>query len=164
MSKLEIRIQNELTKSNIKFELHKPVPIDNFPWQTNRTRTSPKCDIYLPDFELYIEIKGFMTYRAVSTLSYLSRQSFNYYIFQGTEPEWNPHIDTNVLQNEKEVNQKLSNGKQLEKNIKHQILEITNLTKDSKFLNDISAVSLKRLKHYIGVKINEYKDWNKEWY
>lgn len=162
MSKLEQRIQNELTMHQIKFELQKPVPLDNYPWKTARTKTSPKCDIYLNDLDLYIEVKGFMTYRAVSILSYLSRQNFKYYIFQGTEPEWNPYIDTYISTDRNTLTQ--TNGRRLETNIKHQIDELINLKTDSQFLTNISEVTLRRLKDYIDVKINEYITWNGEWY
>ena len=162
MSILEQQIQNELTKHKIKFELHKPVPLDKYPWKTDRSKTSPKCDIYLTDLDLYIEVKGFMTYQAVSKLSFLSRQNFNYYIFQGTEPEWNPFIGTYISFDNNIINQ--TNGKRLEKNINHQINELVNLKTDSQFLNNISNFTLKRLKNYIGVKIDEYTNWNEEWY
>jgi len=161
MSKLELKIQEELLRNGIKFETHKPVPIDNYPWQTSRSKTSPKCDIYLTDFDLYIEVKGFMTYQAVSKLSYLSRQNFKYYIFQGTEPQWNPTIDTYLnffkISTEKET-------KILNFNIDHQIQELINVRSNSDFLNNISQTTLKRLKYYIAIKIDEYKSWNGEWY
>lgn len=162
MSKLEERIQNELKINQINFEIQKPVPIENYPWKTNRSFKSPKCDIYLNDFDLYIEIKGFMTYQAVSKLSYLSRQDYKYYIFQGTEPEWNPFISTNIPTNNITTN--LNNSKKIEANINHQLNEIINLKKDSDFYNQISNITLSRLKHYITVKIDEYQRWNGEWY
>ena len=161
MSKLEQKIQNEFIRNKINFETQKPVPIENYPWQSNRSKTSPKCDIYLTDFDLYIEVKGFMTYQAVSKLSYLTRQNFNYYIFQGTEYQWNPTIDTylnfNQIANDKET-------RILNFNINHQIQELINLKSNSKFLFNISQITLKRLKNYIDIKIDEYKAWNGEWY
>ena len=162
MSKLEERTQSELRRNQINFEVQKSIPLDNYPWKTNRTKTSSKCDIFLNDFDLYIEIKGFMTYQAVSKLSYLSRQDFKYYIFQGTESDWNPFIDTNntINNNSKE----LRNNARLEGNIKHQLDELINLNRDSDFYRRISLISLSRLKHYISVKINEYQNWNGEWY
>ncbi len=162
MSKLEERIQNELRRNQINFEIQKPVPLDNYPWKTSRTTTSTKCDIYLNDFDLYVEIKGFMTYQAVSKLSYLSRQDFKYYIFQGTEYEWNPFIDTNISIDNNSI--KHSNSARLENNIKHQLEELINLKKDSDFYMRISLITLSRLKHYISDKIGEYKNWNGEWY
>jgi len=162
MSKLEERIQNELKRNKIHFEIQKPVPLENYPWKTHRSLTSTKCDIYLNDFDLFIEIKGFMTYQAVSKLSYLSRQEFKYYIFQGTEPDWNPFIGTNINISNLETNHK--NSKKLEANINHQLSEIINLKKDSDFYEKISNITLSRLKHYISVKIDEYQKWNGEWY
>jgi hypothetical protein len=161
MSKLEDRIKNFLTINNIDFEEQKPVPIIDYPWKTNQSKTSPKSDLFLPNFELYIEIKGFMTYQAVSKLSFLSRQNFRYYIFQGTEYQWNPTIDTylnfNQIANDKET-------RILNFNINHQIQELINLKSNSKFLFNISQITLKRLKNYVDIKIDEYKAWNGEWY
>ena len=161
MSKLEQRIQNQLTKNGINFEIHKPVPIEKCPWQTLRSKTAPKCDIYLSDFDLYVEVKGFMTYRAVSKLSYLSRQNFKYYIFQGTEFQWDPTIDTYLdfsnAASDKET-------EKLKFNINHQIQELINLKLHPDFLNNISHITLKRLKNYIDIKIKEYISWNGEWY
>lgn len=161
MSKLEQEIQDKLTLNGIKFEIHKPVPIENYPWQTGRSKTSPKCDIYLTEFDLYIEVKGFMTYRAVSKLSYLSRQKFKYYIFQGTESQWNPTLKSFIQIDEFE-NQ--SESKKLVSNIDFQIRELINLKDNHDFLETISAVSLARLKNYIEIKIEEYKSWNGEWF
>ena len=161
MSKLEERIQDELNKKGIRFEAQKPVPIENYPWKTNRSKTSPKCDIYLNDYDVYVEIKGFMTFRATSKLSFLSRQNFKYYIFQGTEPEWNPFIESFIKKDNKKEK---SNNEQLEKNIKHQLDELINLKTDTDFYRNISSISLSRLKDYITTKINEYEKWNGEWY
>ena len=148
MSKLEDTITTSLIKYNIKFKRQIPVPIENYPWKTTRSRTPPKCDFYLPEFDLYIEAKGFMTYEAVSKLSYLCQQDFNYYIFQGTEKDWNPCLysylavlDTN--------------------NITQQINELTMLELcEDKYLRDISWVSLTRLKDYIKKKNEQYVSWN----
>jgi hypothetical protein len=158
MSKLEERIQESLSKNRIRFEIQKAIPIEDYPWKTNLSKTPPKCDIFLNNYDIYIEIKGFMTYNAVSKLSYLSRQSFKYYIFQGTEPEWNPFIDTFISTEE------IKKSKKLESNIKHQVDELINLKTDSDFYRNISSISLSRLKNYISIKINEYKSWNGEWY
>jgi len=161
MSKLEKKIQDELTRNRINFEIQKPVPIDNYPWQTSRSKTSPKCDIYLVDFDLYIEVKGFMTYMAVSKLSFLSRQNFKYYIFQGTEPQWNPTLHSYLTQTNLMLGNRTNN---LTLNIDHQIQELINLKSNSEFLDKVSSISLIRLKNYIETQITEYKSWNGEWY
>jgi len=164
MSKLENRIKDFLTKNNIDFEEQKPVPIDDYPWKTKQSKTSPKSDLYLPKFDLYVEIKGFMTYQAVSKLSFLSRQNFRYYIFQGTETQWDPYLESYIV-NIIKKRTNISHGMQLEYNIKHQLSELINMdNSEHLFLKDISGITLKRLKNYIDLKINEYKTWNGEWY
>ena len=102
-----------------------------------------------------------MTYRAVSKLSYLSRQNFKYYIFQGTEPQWNPTIDTYLKLNNVAPNKETV---KLDFKITHQIQELINLKLHSDFLNNISQITLKRLKNYIDIKIKEYSFWNGEWF
>jgi len=160
MSKLENRIKDFLTRNNIAFVEQKPVPIDDYPWKTSQSKSSPKSDLYLPDYDLHVEVKGFMTYQAVSKLSFLSRQNFRYYIFQGTEIQWNPYIDSFLVNNIG-----VSNRIQLETNIKHQLSELINLGNSNQdFLNNISRITLKRLRNYIDLKIREYVSWNGEWY
>ena len=162
MSKLQQRITSQLSDHGIDFDVQIPVPLDNYPWKTLRTKTPPKSDIYLPEFELYIEVKGFMTYRAVSKLSYLSRKHYRYYIFQGTEPQWNPFIHSYLPK--PEVFKSTKKG-EMDAIINFQIEELINLEKAPKtFINDISTISLERLKNYVTVKIDEYKEWNGEWY
>lgn len=102
-----------------------------------------------------------MTFRAISKLSHLSRQDFKYYIFQGTEPQWNPTIGTFL----KTADITENKGKNLlDPVIKHQIQELINLKTNPDFLNNASQISLARLKNYIETKIDEYKTWNGEWF
>ena len=161
MSRLEERIENELRERGIAFERQKPVPINDYPWKTSRSKTSPKCDFYPPKIDLYVEVKGFMTYMAVSKLSFLSRQHYRYYIFQGTESQWSPTIDSFLKPS---ASPPQSERGLLEFNFNHQIAELAGLNSHSDFLENISEVSLKRLKSYVNVKIEEYKSWNGEWY
>ncbi len=163
MSKLENRILVELNEYKINYETQVPVPIENYPWKTERTKTSPKCDIYLPEFDLFIEVKGFMTYQAVSKLSYLSRQDFKYYIFQGTEPQWNPYIDSYLYKNNENIG--MTKKSKMDNLINFQINELVNLKESpDNFRKKISDITLKRLQNYISVKIKEYVEWNGHWY
>jgi hypothetical protein len=57
-SRLEERIENELRQRGIAFERQVPVPITDYLWKISRSKTSPKCDFYLPEIDLYIEVKG----------------------------------------------------------------------------------------------------------
>lgn len=163
MSKLENRILAELNEYKINYETQVPVPIEKYPWKTERTKTSPKCDIYLPEFDIFIEVKGFMTYQAVSKLSYLSRQDFKYYIFQGTEPQWNPYIDSYLPQNNENLG--MTKKSKMDNLINFQINELVNLKESpDNFRERISDITLKRLQNYISIKIKEYIDWNGQWY
>lgn len=159
MSKIENKIIDELIKNNLKIETQKPVPINDYPWKTKFSKTPPKSDIYIVDYDLYIEVKGFMTIQAMSKLAYLSNQKFKYYIFQGTEYEWNPYIGTKLNENKKEFESK---QKQLNQNIIHQIDELTEM--DNTFLSKISEISYLRLQDFIQKKIDQYTKWNKKWF
>lgn len=162
MSKLEQRIISQLSNHGVDYEAQVPVPLESYPWKTLRTKTPPKSDIYLPEFDIYIEIKGFMTYRAVSKLSFLAQQNYKYYIFQGTEPQWNPFIDSYLKT--PECISKTQKGK-MDFLIDFQINELIKLKNaPDQFVNSISTISLKRLRDYITTKIDEYKEWNGEWY
>lgn len=156
MSILEENIKSKLAEKNINFVSQKPVPISSWPWKTPRSRTSPKCDIFLPDCGVYIEVKGFMTMEAISKLAFLSQRKFKYYIFQGTEYEWNPSIQSPISYSQK--------GSILKDNIQHQIDELCIICQDKNFLNSISSISYERLQDFIGKKITQYKSWNGKWY
>lgn len=70
--------------------------------------------------------------------------------------------DTNITTAKNPTN--LKNKARLESNIKHQLDELINLKKDSDFYKRISSITLTRLKHYISAKLDEYQNWNGEWY
>ena len=131
MSKIEQHIISELAKHNINMEFQKPVPIDDYPWKTSLSRSAPKCDIYLVDYDLYIEVKGFMTIEAMSKLAFLSNQSYKYYIFHATEFDWNPYLDSNIDNAMPSIF--ISKAQTMRDNISHQINELVSL-KDDKSL------------------------------
>ena len=162
MSKLEDRIEKSFIENGISYEKQKPIIITDYPWKTNRSRSSPKVDFYLPENNLYIEIKGFMTMEAMSKMSFLARQCCNYYIFQGTEYEWNPFIENDTPIKSKEFKGTLSNSKQLELNISEQINEICTNTRD--YFDNISSKTLLRFQDFIRKKIDQYEKWNGVWY
>jgi len=127
MSKLETSIQDHLAKNNVLFELQKPMPLKEWPWKTQRSKQSPKCDLYLPTAQLYVEMKGYMTLYAISKMSWLCKQDFSYYIFQGTEDDWNPYIES-PLKNLSATNKTTSN-------IEHQISELVYFSQNSATLS-----------------------------
>jgi hypothetical protein len=161
MSKLEDSICNHLHSNFIKYETQISIPIDNCPWKNGRNITS-KCDIYLPESKLYIEIKGFMTIFAMAKMSWFCKQNICYYIFQGTENDW-PIKENDAILNEYNSDLYRNNkSKLLKYNIEYQIKELLMIEKNKfKYIND---VSLQRLKGFIKNRINEYIIYNGEWY
>ena len=162
MSKVEEDIKNKLKENKVKFIYQKILPINNYPWKTKYSKNIIS-DLYLIDYDIYIEIKGFMTIEAMSKMSFLCKQKFKYYIFQATEFEWNPWI-MSFNKNNIQLNTKFSKAGILRENIKQQLLEIISLKNKDSFILNISNISLERLKNFISKKINQYALWNKKWY
>lgn len=161
MSKNEDFLLNIFCKNQILFETQKPVPITDYPWKTERSRTPPKSDFYLPEYNLYIEVKGFMTIEAMSKMKFLSKQKLNYYIFQCTEFEWNPFLCNNITGNDKSIKNNKSKSVQLQININEQISELC--CKNKNYLNNISQVTEVRLDDFIRTKVNQFISWNGNW-
>jgi hypothetical protein len=159
MSKLEENIINKLINNNIELESQKVIPIDNCPWK-NSNKISSKCDIYLPQADLYIEVKGFMTIFAMAKMSWFCKQNINYYIFQGTEEDWSLNIGNIIDENYKSENIR-PKYKLFEYNFEYQIKEIVAINKSKE---NVSKISLLRLKDFIKKRIEEYIKVNGEWY
>jgi hypothetical protein len=159
MSKLEKRLlaelQKELQKKHISVEGQTHMPLDDWPWKKPRSR-QPKCDAFLPQANIYIEIKGFMTIYAMAKMSWLCRcKKIRYYIFQGTEEDWNPYLQSPLL-SQSPVK------RTTEQNITQQIQELVHLIQNDP--DQASKMSLCRLKDYMRIRIAEYQAWNGEWY
>lgn len=160
MSQLENLIQIQMEQSGIQYEPQKRMPFDLWPWRCPRSH-QPKCDFYLPEGEIYVEVKGFMTIQAMAKLSWFCRQEeIRYYIFQGTEEDWNPYLDSpqNIMRDELPTSKK----KIRDQNIAHQVQELSWLISNDP--SKSSLLSLVRLKDYIRIRTEEYVEWNNEWY
>lgn len=108
-----------------------------------------KPDFYLPDKNLYIEIKGFMTLYTVNKLHYLLQLlPENFCILQMTEDDW-----IKELLSDKSI---LSKKDRLQRSCEIQFNEILQLS--NKQLHDLSY---KRLSEYICTRQEEYKTWLK---
>ena len=162
MSKNEDYLENAFTKHGIQFEKQVAIKIDDYPWKTDRSRTNPKSDFYLPKYELYIEVKGFMTIEAISKMAFLSKQKVRYYIYQCTEYEWNPFIGNQNTNKDENIKYGKSKSKQLEININEQINELCD--HNEQFFENISVATLSRLKDFIQKKVDQYQEWNGKWY
>ena len=106
-----------------------------------------KPDFYLPDKNLYIEVKGFMTVYTVNKLYYLLQLlPENFCILQMTEDDW-----IKELLFDKSISSKKA---RLERSYEIQFNEILQLP--NKQLHDLSY---KRLTEYIRTRQEEYQDW-----
>ena len=155
MSKLEDEVADVLTRANVQFERQNKMPLDDWPWKRPRSH-KPKCDFFLPQASLYVEVKGFMTIYAMAKMSWLCRQKkIQYYILQGSEDDWNPYLNS-------PLNNATPTQRTTRQNIKQQIQELRWLIQHNP--DGASQLSLARLKDYIRIRIDEYKTWNGEWY
>jgi len=151
MSKNEDRVSNSLTELGIVFEREKPIPINIYPWRNLKSKLNHKVDFYIPNNDIFIEIKGWMTIHAMSKMMWLANNLNNYYIFQMTENDWNPFLDSPL----KHQNGQISKYNQ-------QLQEILFFTKNN--CQDINNITKSRIRFYIQTRINEYKLWNDEWF
>lgn len=155
MSKLENEVADGLSKADIPFECQNKIPLDNWPWMRPRSH-KPKCDFFLPQSSIYVEVKGFMTIHAMAKMSWLCRQKgIHYYILQGSENDWNPYLNSPLNISSPEV-------RSTQQNIDHQIQELRWIVQHGSDCS--SQLSLSRLKDYIRIRIDEYTTWNGEWF
>jgi len=161
MSKLEDQIEKYFTNNNIEFEKQKPMPVKNWPWKTERSKRSPKCDFYIPAANLYVEVKGYMTIEAMSKLAFFCNQTeFNYFILQGTEIDWDVEIG-DYVQCYKDVPSSVAG--RLRYNVDKQLREIHHLCDYGGSLVRSNLLSRLRLNNFIKKKIEVYKKWNGKW-
>ncbi len=160
MSTIEDAVEAHFIDLGVSYEKQTRMPFDDWPWKSARSH-QPKCDFYLPQGDIYIEVKGFMTIHAMSKLSWYCRQpNINYYILHGTEADWNPHLNSPIQSTYENI--KGTKKKAMENKLAHQTEELKWLIENSP--NIASSLSLGRLKDYIATRITEYKEWNDEWY
>jgi len=160
MSQLERTIQVQLEQHKVEFVPQQRIPVESWPWKRPRSH-APKCDFFLPQGNLYVEVKGFMTIHAMAKMSWFCRQKdIRYYIFQGTEEDWSPYIESPLSMEPYPVPE--SKQRRREQNITHQTRELVWLVSNNSARG--SSLSLARLKEYITIRISEYEKWNKEWY
>ncbi len=155
MSKNETSIADKLTEAGLIIDISvssRSMPVNDWPWKTSRSKGSPKCDIFIPEGEIYIEIKGLMTIYAMAKMAWLCKRNFNYYIFQSTESEWNMDYCINP------------SSRKVKKNIEMQVIELVNFSKNkSSGTYGTSELSLRRLEDFIKDRVNEYRLWNGKW-
>lgn len=155
MSKLEDDVKATLLNAAITFECQNKIPLVDWPWKRPRSHQL-KCDFFLPQASIYVEVKGFMTIHAMAKMSWLCRQkNIRYYILQGSESDWNPYLNS-------PLNNSNPEQRSTRHNIEQQVKELRRLIENNP--SSASQLSLARLKDYIRIRIEEYVAWNDEWY
>lgn len=148
MSKNELSFETFLKSHNVNYVIPEKgnFSITNVAFNKNGIY---KPDFYLPDKNLYIEVKGFMTVYTVNKLYYLLQLlPENFCILQMTEDDW-----IKELLFDKSISSKKA---RLERSCEIQFNEILQLP--NKQLHDLSY---KRLSEYICTRQEEYKTWLK---
>lgn len=147
MSANEEAFKSFLEKNNIEYKIpsKKEYSITDIPF--NKTKVY-RPDFYLPEKDLYIEIKGFMTLFNVNKLLYLLRKRLptNFCILQMTDETWIPEIYQDKTLT--------SINKKIDKSIETQFDEIKNLS-----AQELHDISLKRLEAYIELNNRELEEW-----
>ena len=135
--------QNQLYSNDIIYQY--PISV---PFTKNHKHY---VDFYIPSKDLYIEIKGFMTYTSVNILKYLLYESNkNFYIFQMTEEDW---IEEYNKEKHKSIKNKLQN------NFEIQINEIKMLLNNKLSSENLTNFSKYRLNNYIDIRNNDLIKW-----
>jgi len=144
MSKLENRFEQFLIDNNIKYEKQKEIPVE-VPW----SKRKPKCDFYLVDIDLYVEVKGFMTLESMFKIYYLmSQKSINYVLLQMTE-------GVSLFMEED-----FSIRENVERNIEIQFNAILNVYKGKITITNIQYASMMSLQAFVGFWLYKYREFN----
>ena len=135
-------------KFNESFKLHKK--IDNIPFCKNNKH---EVDFVLNNadgFELYVEIKGQMTYEEVNKLQYLlDETSHNFYILQLTEIDWIEPYDKD----------KCNKSQKSKDDFVTQIKELVDFVNGDITGEELSERAKKRLTDFINYRAKDIERW-----
>ena len=138
--KTEDKYKQFLIKHNIQFEEQVSIPCP-----FNYTKTH-KVDFYLPYKDLYVEVKGFMTFYATNVLEYLLKYSGKKFcILQLTEEDWMGKYN-------REIHRSMENKRNI--NAEIQFNETLTLS-----CNELTNLSLQRLEDYKLLRSKDIETW-----
>lgn len=138
MSKLEESVICGLGNKGISIKREVKYYI-NVPWSNRRYQT---VDLYLPQIDLFIEVKGFMTMEVMMKKIWLAQHMTNpYYLFQGTEKDWNVPLGLDK--------------KSIRDNIDFQIQEISTLVQEQQTWDNIETT--RRIHMFFLTKLRQYE-------
>ena len=114
-------------------------------------RGSHKSDFYFPKLDLYVEVKGYLTYYSVSTLHWLLKHSHeNLYVLEVTNEDWLGRCDEGETA-----------WKKISRDTIKQFNEILEFVRSGKVPDDINKQMLKRLSDYVRVRHGDVARWQK---
>lgn len=141
-------LENKGIKFEVDFELHKT--IDDVPF--NKTKKH-EVDFVLKSCNgenLYVEVKGQMTYTEVNKLRYLLESEYDFYILQLTEIDWmSPYKD----ETSKDLFEKSK------KDFEDQINELVSYVKGEISGKEMNQKSKTRLDDYIAYRGKDLETW-----
>ena len=145
MPQTELKLKQYLDNIGVKYYCQTSIDV---PFAQSRKH---KVDFYLPEYKLYIEVKGQMTIYAVATLLWEHIGSGeNFYVYQATNENWMTPYDKSQHQTLKS---------KLEQNLSKQQEELKNLVDGKITAEVLSKRSLSRLIGYIGDEFKGLADW-----
>lgn len=136
MSNTEKNFEKFLQENHINY-IYQYV-IDNVPFTASHKHA---VDFYLPEYDLCVEVKGFMTHCATTILNYLL-ESYpkNFYILQVTEEDWIEPYDPSKHP---------SKASKLRSNVANQYSEILEMKAGKVAPAELQQRSISRLSDYI---------------
>lgn len=148
MSQAEKDFESFLRKNRIKYKCQ--YKIFDIPFTQRHYHL---VDFYLPDYDLYIEVKGFMTLYQINILKYLLKyRKEKFYILQVTEEDW-------ITPYNKSKYGSLKNKFSLNKEIQYK--EILKLKRKNITTMELQKLSLTRLNKYIKHRDKDIEKWIK---
>lgn len=149
----EGKVADLLKQAGLRFESQVSMPVSEWPWKTERSRGAPKCDFYLPEAGIYIEVKGWMTLFGLAKSAWLTQQTFPYYFFQNDDETWDPFtgspVPGTIDQESKAAFLRCSRLQQVE--------ELRYFTRHQG--KGCSSISRARIRRHIEGRIETFKAW-----
>jgi hypothetical protein len=145
-----------LQQAGLRFERHKPLPVADWPWRTARSREAPKCDFYLSDSSIYIEVKGWMTLYALAKSAWMCGQDFRYYFFQNDDETWEPFEDSPCRIDDID---RASTASLRRCSRRQQIQELVWFTTEAEHRGGLNELTRSRVRRHIQTRMKLFRDW-----
>jgi len=149
MPKTEVEFQEFLTKVGCSFEAQ--AVVEHCPFlKRGKHKVDFKITSVLGE-ELYVEVKGYLSFYSVNVLEYLLRYSGKaFYVFQATDEDW-----MGVAKQGQSVQEKIDQNKRQQED------EFREFISGGLSARGMAERSLKRLRDYKELRAGEVERWRK---